>query len=45
MKAGLQSVTASDHLLAHNSFLHDEALDSFAKIFGRALAVALPQFS
>ena len=42
MNGAPHSVTGSDHLLADNGLLHEEVLESFANIFGGALAVPLP---
>ena len=42
MKGKPHSVTASDHMLADNGSLHQEVLESFAKIFEGTLDVPLP---
>ena len=42
MKGAPHSVTTSDHMLADNGALHQEVLDSFARIFEGTLDVPLP---
>ena len=43
MAGEVHSVTASDHLLADNGWLHDEVIESFDAIFQGRLAVPLPE--
>jgi hypothetical protein len=42
MTGGPFRVTASDHIQADNSILHDEVLAAFAEIFQGKLRIPLP---
>ncbi len=42
MRGAAHSVTASDHLLADNSLLHDQVIDIFGKIFAGQSPVKMP---
>jgi myo-inositol-1(or 4)-monophosphatase len=43
MKGGPHNLTESDHILADNGLLHDQAIEIFGEIFDGRLRVPLPE--